>query len=91
MKKYNVGVLIGVPTKGWGTVEKVFPIENQIDSKQKFSMLLVHSLTLRDDGQPIEGRGVDPTINLNDKDWPQQLMAYFNYPELVSVVRELIK
>lgn len=89
LKKYNVGVIIGVPTKGWGTVERVFPIQNQIDPNQKYSIFLAHSLTLRDDDQPIEGKGVDPAVNIKDKDWPRQLMAYFNYPELVQAVKGL--
>ena len=38
LKKYNVGVIVGVPTKGWGTVENVFPIDTQIDDKEKYSM-----------------------------------------------------
>ena len=89
LKKYNVGILVGEPTKGWGTIEKVFDIEHQIDSSQKFSALIVHSVTLRDDGQPIEGRGVDPAININDKDWQKQLMEHFSYPELGRAVKEM--
>jgi hypothetical protein len=89
LKKYNVGVLVGTPTKGWGTIEKVFDIEHQIDPNQKFSALIVHSVTLRDDGQPIESRGVDPTININDKNWQKQLMEHFNYPELSQAVKEM--
>ncbi len=89
LKKYNVGVAVGVPSKGWGTVERVFPMENQIDPNEKYSIFLAHSLTLRDDDQPIEGRGVDPAVNIEDKDWSQQLMAYFNYPELALVVKKL--
>ena len=89
LKKYNVGILVGTPTKGWGTIEKVFDIEHQIDSSQKFSALIVHSVTLRDDGQPIEGRGVDPAININDKDWQKQLMEHFSYPELGRAVKEM--
>lgn len=89
LKKYNVGVLVGVPTKGWGTVEKVFDIEHQIDPNQKFSALIAHSVTLRDDGQPIEGRGVDPAINISDNDWQKQLMEHFNYAELGRAVKEM--
>mgnify|MGYP001572978373 FL=1 len=89
LKKYNVGILVGEPTKGWGTIEKVFDIEHQIDSSQKFSALIVHSVTLRDDGQPIEGRGVDPLINITDKDWQKQLLEHFNYPELGRAVKEM--
>jgi C-terminal processing protease CtpA/Prc len=53
--------------------------------------MLVHSLTLREDGQPIESRGVEPMVNIDDKDWPQQLSAYFNYPELVQTVKDILK
>ena len=75
IKKYNVGVVVGTPSKGWGTIEKVFPLTKQIDppsgeagQSEKYSIFLVHSLTLREDGQPIEGNGVLPTINIKDKD-----------------------
>jgi len=91
LKKYNVGILVGTPTKGWGTVEKVFPLERQIDAGEKYSVFLVHSLTLRDDGQPIEEKGVDPTINVKDPTWEKQLYAYFHYPELTKVVKEVLK
>lgn len=89
LKKYNAGVTVGRPTKGWGTVEKVFELEQQIDPQEKYSIFLVHSLTLRDDGQPIEGRGVSPLINIDDNDWQDQLLAYFNYPSLVEAVKEI--
>lgn len=91
LKKYNVGITVGRPTRGWGTVEKVFNIEQQIDPSEKYSMFLVHSLTLRDDGQPIEGKGVSPLINIDDKDWPGQLLAYFNYPDLVESIKEILR
>ena len=90
LKKYNVGVLVGTRTKGWGTIEKIFPIEQQIDPNEQYSMLLAHSLTLRDDGQPIEGKGVDPVININDPTWEKQLFAYFNYQELIDAVKEIL-
>ncbi len=89
LKKYNVGVLVGTPTKGWGTVEKVFDIEHQIDPNQKFSALIVQSLTLRYDGHPSEGRVIDPAINITDKDWQKQLMEHFNYPELGRDVKDM--
>ena len=91
LKKYNVGVLVGEKTKGWGTVEKVFPLENQIDEFEKHSMFLVHSLTLREDGQPIEGNGVEPTIDINNTDWKKQLFSYFHYDELANAVEEVWK
>lgn len=90
LKKYHAGVLIGVPTKGWGTVERVFPLDNQISEKEKYSIFLVHSITLRDDNLPIEGRGVDPDINIKDSTWPQKLLLYFNNPILVNAVKEVL-
>lgn len=89
LKKYHVGVLIGTPTRGWGTVEKVIALENQLSPEQTYSLFLVHSLTLREDGQPIEAKGVEPMININDKNWQQQLLAYFNYPALAQAINQL--
>ena len=89
IKKYNVGILVGTTTKGWGTVERVFEIEKQINPEEKYSVFLVHRLTLREDGQPIEGRGVEPVININSPDWQKQLYAYFHYPELAQAIKEV--
>ena len=91
LKKYNAGVVVGTPTKGWGTVERVFPLESQIGPDEEYSVFLVHSLTLRDDGQPIQDKGVDPLININNPGWEQELLTYFNYPELVEAVKEILQ
>lgn len=89
LKKYNVGILVGTKTKGWGTAEKLYKIENRISSDEKYSLFLVNSLTLREDYQPIEGNGIDPTININDSDWKKQLLAYFNDNNLIQAVEEI--
>lgn len=89
LKKYNVGVLLGTTTKGWGTVEKVFPIKNQIADGETFSLFLVHRVTLREDGQPIEGRGVDPQINIKDQNWKEKLLKKYNFPEIVKAIEEI--
>jgi len=89
LKKYNVGVLMGSTTKGWGTIENVFPLKTILDPNESYSAFMVHSLTLRDDNQPIEGRGVEPVIKLDDATWPQQLLNYYNYPPLVEALRQL--
>ncbi len=91
VKKYNVGVLVGTPTKGWGTIERVFELKNQISSDEKYSVFLVHSLTLREDGQPIEGKGVEPTVNITNPNWEEELYSYFHYDELVEVVKGLVR
>lgn len=90
MKKYHLGVLLGTPTKGWGSVERVFPLDNQITSVEKYSVFLVHSITLRDDNLPIEGRGVEPDINVKSSDWEQQLFNYFRNPGLTAAVKQVL-
>jgi len=89
LKKYNVGVVVGTTTRGWGTVEKVFPLQTQIDPTEKFSVFLVHRLTLRDDGQPIEGKGVEPMISIKNTNWKKELMQRFNDENIVRAVEEI--
>ena len=91
LKKYNVGVILGNTTKGWGTVEKVIPLDNQISDTEKYSIFLVHHVTLREDGQPIEGRGVEPMISIKDVNWRKELLARYNFPEIVRAVEEIYK
>jgi C-terminal processing protease CtpA/Prc len=89
LKKYNVGILVGKTTKGWGTVERVFPIENQIAENEKYSMFLVHRLTLRADGQPIQSKGVEPHIDITKEDWQDKLYDYIPYPDLITAVNQI--
>ncbi len=89
LKKYNVGVVLGTSTRGWGTVERVFPLDSQLHPNEKYSVFLVHSLTLRDDNQPIQDRGVDPLISINNPDWEDLLNVYFNDPDLISAIKEI--
>ncbi|MFA5838860.1 MAG: S41 family peptidase [Candidatus Paceibacterota bacterium] len=91
LKKYNFGVLVGVPSMGWGTIERVFDIENQINDKETYKMFLVHRITLREDGQPIQDRGVDPVINITNTNWTTQLYDYVGNNNLVRVVRNLVQ
>jgi len=91
LKKYNIGVLVGKPTHGHGTIENTFPINTKITENEDHSLLLVHSITMRDDGQPIEGRGVDPDISTGDANWKEELLKYYNDSNLVSEVSKLIK
>lgn len=87
-KKYNVGIVVGTKTKGWGTIEKVYPLDHQINPEETYSIFLVNHLTIRDDNKPIEENGVEPTININDKNWEKQLLDYFNYQELINATKE---
>lgn len=90
LKRYNTGVLVGTRTKGWGTIERVFDLKTEIDPKEKYSLFLVHTITLREDGQPIEGRGVEPLIDTAQKDWDKELLKYFHRSDLVEAVKELL-
>ncbi|MEK7600359.1 MAG: S41 family peptidase [Patescibacteria group bacterium] len=90
LKKYNVGILVGVPTKGWGTIEQVMPLKNQFSETETYSLFLVHSLTLREDNEPIEGRGVDPTIDIRTKGWEKELTLHWNDAPLTRAVQNLI-
>lgn len=90
LKRYNVGVLVGTPTKGWGTIEGIYNIDSQIDANEKFSALIVNNLTLREDNNPIEGKGVDPAIYIADPKWTNQLFEYFESKSLIQAVEEIV-
>lgn len=90
IKRYNVGVLVGTNTMGWGTVERVFPLEKQLNDKEEYSVFLVHHLTLRSDGAPIEGNGVEPMVDISQPNWQRELYRYFSDQELVDAVESLI-
>ncbi len=87
-KKFRLAHVVGVTTRGWGTVENTFPIEAPIDPTQTFSVLLVHSITLREDNQPIEGRGVTPDVDTSKAGWQTQLSKYFKSPSLISALKQ---
>lgn len=87
-KRFNLARAVGEPTRGWGTVENTFPLGTVIDENEKYTLLLVRYLTLRDDGQPIEGAGIDPDINTNDKNWRGELGKYFRTQSLIEAVSQ---
>jgi hypothetical protein len=91
LKKYNVGVLVGTKTRGWGTIEKIEPLNNQPSPQEKYSVLLVEQITLRDDGQSIEGLGVEPNINIASEGWETELFRRFNSQEIVTAVKDILK
>ena len=90
LKKYNVGVVVGNTTKGWGTIEKVFPLDNQIKTDEKFSLFLVHHVTIADDGQSIEGRGIVPHISIKNSNWKKELLSRFGNQEIVDEVGKIL-
>ena len=91
LKKYRAGVIVGTTTKGWGTVERVFPLEKQLSDKTVYSVFLVHSLTLDEAGNPIEGVGVQPQVSVRDPNWKSQLEAYLPDNTLITEVGKLVQ
>jgi hypothetical protein len=76
-KRSRLATIVGTKTRGWGSVENTFPVSTQLTEDEKFTVLLVHSLTLRDDGEPIEGRGVDPHIDVTAPTWKSEVRSTF--------------
>ena len=89
-KRMRLAVVVGSKTRGWGTVENTFPLTTVIDPSQTFSLLLVHSLTLRDDEQPIEQNGVLPDVDISQKNWQNELVNYFSSPAMISAVKQAV-
>lgn len=89
LKKYHRGVIVGTASKGWGTVERVFPLEHQLSENNIYSLFLVHSVTLDEAGEPIEGVGVKPQVVVTQPNWEANLSEYLPNPELISAVATL--
>lgn len=89
-KRYNLGVLLGKKTKGWGTIEQLYTLNNQITHDENYSIFLVNNVTIRDDGQPIEGRGVEPSISLDNHSWDKELFDYFKDGGFVNAIKQVI-
>ena len=87
-KRLNLAKVVGTNTRGWGTVENTYPLETVIDPNVKYTLLLVNSVTLRDDNQSIEGMGVDPNIRTTEKNWKTQLAETFNTSSLIEALKK---
>jgi curved DNA-binding protein CbpA len=85
-KRFRLAHVVGATTRGWGTVENTYPIETIIAPDEKYSLLLVNNITLRDDNQPIEGRGVDPDIDIKNPKWRTELTKFFRNPSLIEAI-----
>ncbi|HEY0220783.1 MAG TPA: S41 family peptidase, partial [Candidatus Paceibacterota bacterium] len=90
-KKFHMAKVVGLTTRGWGTIENTYPLETQIDPNEKHVLLLVNSITIRDDGEPIEGRGVNPDINTAEAGWQKKLPNHFKSQSLIEAIKTLIK
>ena len=89
-KKHNRAKVVGTTTRGWGSVENTYPIETQIDPEVSYSVLLVNSLTLREDNQPIESRGAVPHVDITQDDWEASLADEIDSSSLRRAIHEVL-
>ncbi len=88
LKRYHIAYSVGATTRGWGTVENTFPLQTTTDASTTYALLLVHAITLRDDQQPIQGRGVDPDVAISDANWKVELSNYFTSPGIIAALKK---
>ncbi len=88
LKRSHRAILVGVKTRGWGSVEHEFPIQTVIDPGNQYALLMVVDLTVRDDAQPIEGNGVLPDIDTSNPAWKDKLSDYFFTSDIQAAVRK---
>jgi len=86
LKRFHLARIVGTMTRGWGSVENTYPLKTSIDSSTSYALLLVNSLTLRDDQQPIEQNGVIPDIDTSKTGWQKKLQNYFTSPSLIKAL-----
>lgn len=90
MKKLHLAYSVGGKTRGWGSIEQIIPMQTVIDPNNTHTMLLVVRLTVRDDGQPIEGQGVVPDFDVSNPDWQGHLSEKFFSKDLIAAIKRTI-
>jgi C-terminal processing protease CtpA/Prc len=86
LKKFRQALVVGRTTRGWGTIEGFYPITTVMDTSTTYSVFLVHQVTLREDRQPIEGRGVNPDISIDEAGWQERLEKKIDDKKLYDFV-----
>ncbi len=89
-QRFNTGIVIGTNTNGWGTIENTYPIHTVIDPATSYSLLLVNSLTLRDDGQPIQGNGVSPDVSTEASTWKNDIKKFFDQSAVAAALDAIV-
>ena len=90
MKRFRLGVVVGATTRGWGSIEGTYPLTTKIDPDTDYALMLVYGLTLREDNQPVEGKGVDPDISLADSAWRSKLSTQLRSQSLIDAVKQTV-
>jgi hypothetical protein len=77
LKRYHIAYSVGATT-----------LTTTTDASTTYALLLVHAITLRDDQQPIQGRGVDPDVAITDSNWKSELSNYFTSPSIIAALQK---
>lgn len=72
-QRARLGLVVGERTRGWGTVENTFPLKTDFGDGVHYAVLLVHSATIRPDGQSIENMGITPDVDTSGAGWQADL------------------
>jgi len=80
--------VVGEKTRGWGSVETTYPMSTVIDPNETYALLLVTYLTVRDDGNPIEGNGVVPDVDVTQAGWQGKLSQYFEQADIIAALKK---
>jgi C-terminal processing protease CtpA/Prc len=88
MKRFRIAHVVGTTTHGWGSVENTYPLKTVIDDAATYALLLVNSLTLRDDQVPIEQNGVVPDVDTSKTSWQGRLSSYFTSTSLIQALKD---
>lgn len=90
MKRLRLAHIVGTRTRGWGSVENTYPLAASIDPSVSYALLLVNSLTLRDDQEPIEQNGVVPDVDTSKAGWERSLPQVFTSPSLIVAIKDTV-
>ncbi len=88
LKHDHLAYTVGSTSRGWGSVEQIFPMQTVIDPSEAYALELVVYLTVRYDGNPIEGSGVVPDVDTSNSNWKSQLSNYFTSPEMIQALKD---
>jgi len=88
LKRLRLAKVVGTRTRGWGSVENTYPLKTIIDPSTSYALLLVNSLTLRDDQEPVEQNGVLPNVDTSVPGWRAKLSDFFDSPSLLAALRD---
>ncbi len=89
-KRFRLAHIVGGATRGWGTVENTYPLATDVGSGETYSLLLVNHLTLDDRNLPIEGRGVEPDVDIAKAGWQDKLARVFSSSSLIRAVEGVV-